>query len=170
LEKDLEQDHRGGFASYTQHHSITMPSVYEYEQLATDFRSLFGAKKQYLDTAWLKKLQHSSWLGQTCMSMRGLSWRVLLGLLPLDMTQWPQTMEKLYQDYEHLKTLHLPDINQVKVDPLSGMFSAEEERGGDWDAYYKVSLTRPRQIHAYINECIYLFLIYTYCTQHPFFN
>jgi hypothetical protein len=119
-----------------------MPA-YEYEQLATDFHTLFGAKKQ-LDAAWLKKLQHYGWLGETSMSMRSISWRVLLGVLPPEMNYWSTTMEQNYQTYEGLKTAHLPDINRVKVDPLSSMCGGGEEDdegrgGGDWDVYYKVS-------------------------------
>jgi hypothetical protein len=115
-------------------------ATYDFERLATDFHNLFGSKQQ-LDAAWLKKLQYSSWLGQTGMSMRSVSWRVLLGVLPTDLSQWPATMEKNYKEYENLKKEHLPDINQVKVDPLSGMCGSkeEEEESGDWAAYYKVS-------------------------------
>lgn len=113
-----------------------MPA-YDYEQLVSDFHSLFG-RRQYLDTAWLKKLQHAGWVGLISLSMRGVSWRVLLGLLPVDKSLWPQAMEQSYLQYERLKKVHLPDINQVKVDPLSGLFSAEKDRGADWDAYYKV--------------------------------
>lgn len=116
-----------------------MPA-YSYKQLSTEFHTLFGTKQQQLDAAWLKKLQYSCWLGNTAMPMRGISWRVLLGVLPLDLSLWPSQMEKNYREYEQLKKDHLPNINEVKVDPLSGMCSAaKEEADGDWDAYYKVN-------------------------------
>lgn len=113
-----------------------MSSTYDYENLTTDFRNLFGSKL-VLDVGWLKKLQNSCWLGQTSMPMRSISWRVVLGVLPVDLTLWSDKLENDYLEYEKLKNLHLPDINRVKVDPLSGMCEAEEE-SGDWAAYYKV--------------------------------
>ena len=117
---------------------------YDFEQLSTDFCNTFGSTK-YLDITRLKQLQHSGWQGEMCLSMRSISWRVWLGLLPQSMILWPQKMEQDYQEYEELKTVHLPDINKVQADPLAGMFSGqveveeeEEGRGGGWDAYYKV--------------------------------
>lgn len=129
---------------------MSSTASYNFEQLSTDFNNMFSSS-QYLNTEGLKKLQHSGWQGKTSMSMRGVSWRVWLGLLPQKMTLWPQKLEDCFQKYEHLKAAHLPDINKVQVDPLAGMFSGggitsevEEEgardSGGDWDAYYKVIL------------------------------
>lgn len=114
---------------------------YTYKQLSSDFHNVFGST-MCLDTQGLQAVQRSGWQGETCLSLRGLSWRVWLGLLPQKMTLWPQKLEQDFQKYEQLKAMHLPDINKVQVDPLSGMSSCEEGgQGGDWDAYYKVRLS-----------------------------
>ena len=95
------------------------------------------------------------------MPMRGISWRVLLGVLSPDMTHWSTKLEKDYESYEELKALHLPDINHVKVDPLSGMSSGgPEDESGDWANYYKVCLlvdSRIESIRGFLKSTIIFF-------------
>ena len=128
-------------------------TTYSYEQLCIDFHSSFGSKK-FLDVAWLKKLQHNGWMGMTCLSMRALSWRVMLGVLLPDLTKWPKEMESHHFDYEELKATHLPDLNRVQADPLSGVTTGQEE-GGEWERYYSVRFRTVINVLVYISSTIF---------------
>lgn len=106
---------------------------------------LFGDEKQTkipdsLIAEWLRR----SWTGSTCSTaLRGICWRVYLGLLSsTDKSQWAGQLTGSLRTYQELKKRVMPSIANVKADPLSGLASEDKKGNDEWNSYYKnVELT-----------------------------
>ena len=70
-------------------------------------------------------------------AIRGLAWRVFLGVLPYNkpMTTWRAELEKQSSDYARMKEDTMPSLVKVQADPLCGLSDGKNE--DEWTAYYK---------------------------------
>ena len=69
-------------------------------------------------------------------SLRGLSWRLSLGVLTsYKISDWTKELVTSVDVYSQLKTKVMPKIEDVQMDPLTAAFSNEQKN--EWDSYYK---------------------------------
>jgi hypothetical protein len=104
---------------------------------ATD--KLFGSMDSKVVSAPLiNQLLKTAWNGNMCPDyMRGLCWRILLGIIPSnDKVNWDTHLNRILQDYHDLKSRVMPSIDKVKDDPLSAL-SVGDKISDEWSAYYK---------------------------------
>jgi TBC1 domain family protein 5 len=113
-------------------------------KLTKEISSIFGPDEMSdIPSFYIKQLLRSAWGGNMCSEqLRGLCWRILLGLLsPSNKSLWEGQLLQQVANYEELKKKLLPSLDKVKADPLSG-FSSGESQSSEWNSYYKsVELT-----------------------------
>jgi hypothetical protein len=90
------------------------------------------------------ELQRSIWIGkfsscEVSAELRGLCWRLVLGILDYnndsDLTTWGVEIENYISTYADLKAGAMPNMEAVKVDPLTALADSESN---EWKLYYKV--------------------------------
>lgn len=70
--------------------------------------------------------------------LRGLCWRVLLGLVSAsDKSLWNGELSKMIEEYQVIRSKVLPSLDKVEVDPLSQLSEGTESEKEAWNIYYK---------------------------------
>ncbi len=112
-----------------------------------DFQKFFGSSSSSNGTtippSCIQELLRLSWTAKLePIGLRGLCWRVMLGLLShKDRGLWYSECQKNLSYYQELKSQQMPSINKVSVDPLSAL-SQGNSMSDEWKAFYKnVELT-----------------------------
>lgn len=101
-----------------------------------EFNSLFGRPVSEGDSL-VFRIQQKAWTGCLPPSLRGISWRVLLGLLPnsTSVELWAKEFQSQFISYKKLKEENLPRIDKVSIDPLTAL--SGETQSEEWTNYYK---------------------------------
>lgn len=94
----------------------------------------------------IQELLRISWTAkQESIGLRGICWRVMLGLLSnKDRSQWTKELQHSIVYYKQLKDEEMPDIAKVssQMDPLSALVASSSSGGNsglsdEWKQYYK---------------------------------
>ena len=98
-----------------------------------------------------KDVQSKIWIGDFfkdphSKALRGLCWRMMLGVIKSSgVGGWATDLLSSVDDYTSLKGKVMPKIENVAVDPLTGL--ADDQESSEWKQYYAVNLIVPQSTH-----------------------